>query len=101
MSAACVYLTVTTATPIILLEVQNKMSDEDMPRGQPRAATNEEILNALIECDEIVFGHNDVAEEFGVTAQTARNRMSEMAEQNLLKRRDIGGTWVYWIDCMR
>jgi len=77
------------------------MSDEDMPRGQPRTATNEEILQALTDSDEIVFGHNDVAEEFDVTAQTARNRMSEMAEENLLRRRDIGGTWVYWVDCLR
>jgi predicted ArsR family transcriptional regulator len=77
------------------------MSDEDMPRGQPRTATNEEILNALTDTDELVFGAQDVADIFDVSAQTARNRMAEMAEENLLKRRKIGTTWVYWIDCMR
>jgi DeoR/GlpR family transcriptional regulator of sugar metabolism len=77
------------------------MSDGDMPRGHPRTATNEEIMHVLKADDNIVFGAQDVADHFSVSAQTARNRMAEMAEQNLLKRRKIGTTWVYWIDCKR
>jgi predicted ArsR family transcriptional regulator len=77
------------------------MTNEDMPRGHPRAATNEEILHALKADDNVVFGAQDVADHFDVSTQTARNRMAEMAEENLLKRRKLGKTWVYWIDCLR
>jgi predicted ArsR family transcriptional regulator len=71
----------------------------DMPRS--RETTHRQIIAACNECEHIVFGHRDISKHLDIGKETTRHRMSEMVENDLLKRRQIGDTYVYWLDCKR
>lgn len=57
--------------------------------------SDEEIL-AFIEREEVVTA-KEVAEEFDYHLQTARRRLKSIASKGVVKQKDVGKRFVWWI----
>lgn len=64
--------------------------------SQPRVVTVDEIVSLLRSGEKPVFTVTDIADEFGVSDETIRRRMSEVTEREGVQERQIGKADVYW-----
>ncbi|MFB6296736.1 MAG: helix-turn-helix domain-containing protein [Halobacteriales archaeon] len=66
--------------------------------GRPESVTAEEILRYLRRSDEHVLTTPEVADGLGVSRRTALRRLSDLAEEGLVERKDVGGrASVWWV----
>jgi len=84
-----------------VLEEQTIMTDRDMARGRTPKTTDRDILDACTNCEHLVFGSGDIAEMVAIGRQRVRERMAELADNGVLRCREVGSTKVYWVDCQR
>ena len=76
------------------------------PRGESRRRndrgqyveemTEEEILSLLDRVPGPVIATTDVADHFDSTTEGARRKLNALCDRDVLNRRKVGGTRVYW-----
>lgn len=64
-------------------------TDED------RDVASEEILNVLRQSDELGVGTQEIADEIGMSRQGTQNRLEELEENERVKSKKIGETWIW------
>jgi len=64
--------------------------------GRPTSASDEEVLRYLQNTDERVVTTPEVAEALNVSRRTALRRLSNLADEGLIERKDIGGRSAVW-----
>lgn len=66
-------------------------------RGQyVEEMTKSEILDLFERVPGPVIATTDVAKHFDSTTEGARRKLNDLCDDNLLDRRKVGGTSVYW-----
>lgn len=58
--------------------------------------TETEILDLLETLPGPVIATTDVAEHFDSTTEGARRKLNDLCDRDLLERRKVGNTRVYW-----
>lgn len=76
------------------------------PRGESRRRndrgqyveqmTEDEILTLLDQVPGPVIATTDVADHFDSTTEGARRKLNDLCDRDVLDRRKVGGTRVYW-----
>lgn len=64
--------------------------------GRPRSVSDEEILEVFRESDEYVLTTAEVADELGVSRRTALRRLSGLADEGTVERKNVGDRSAVW-----
>ncbi|MFC7135351.1 MULTISPECIES: MarR family transcriptional regulator [Salinibaculum] len=59
-------------------------------------ATIDAVLDVLASTDDPVLTSSEVAEAIGVSSETARRKLTELHDQGLVKRKEVGARAVVW-----
>jgi len=69
-----------------------------MTRGRKIMATQEEVLEAACDVDDLCFGCAEVAAALDIGAERTRAKLDGLAEDGVLDAKRIGGVAVYWFN---
>lgn len=64
--------------------------------GMESEVTYEKVIELFRQSDQPVLTAMEVAEEFGITQQSAHYRLSKLHEMDKVNRRDVGAKAVVW-----
>lgn len=72
------------------------MSNRDEGGKFAEKVTKQDILKVFDTSDEPVLSATEIAEEFDVARQTVTRRLSEMEEEGLVEKKQMGARSVAW-----
>ena len=67
-----------------------------MSGGRPRTVTDDEVVQYLVESPERVLTTAEVAEGLDVSRRTAHRRLSMLADEGRVGRKDVGARGAVW-----
>ncbi|TYL37191.1 transcriptional regulator [Natronococcus pandeyae] len=65
-------------------------------RGRPRAASTEDVFEALRSVDEPVATATELAEDLDVNRATTLRRLDELRKEGRVERKEVGSNAVVW-----
>jgi len=69
---------------------------EDPKPGPDPTVSDSKILELFEEANDPVLSTAEVAEKLPITRRAAYNRLTSLADQNILRRKEIGGRNTVW-----
>jgi len=68
-----------------------------MPRGRPKKISDDELYEVISQFTE-PFGASEIASEISLGETHTRTRLDEFWEEDILERKIISGSNVYWLN---
>lgn len=75
---------------------QINMTDEMSPRGRNKTTHAEDVIRAAQGVDDPCFSVDEVRQRLAVSDETVRQRLDDLAADDVLDRKKVGNAWVYW-----